>query len=238
MKKDYTGTWIPAHVMLDQELHATAKLLYAEIASFNKCFVSNEWLAERLGISVAGIQKNLRLLKSKGYVQTCKFDGRKRTLQALCDEPKLAEEVVKKDIQTLTQVNGRRGLKSMADVDESQYIDNNIDNNIDNSTNVELAIAPKTYGKPEINKLMEDWEAIVGYPITSRIKQNRNAANNLLKKHGYENLQRIMAGVAIAHDEKYAPKIEDFEALQGKFNKLLAWGRDRKANPTNGVVKI
>lgn len=79
---EYTGTWIPAFVMLDKDLSPTARQVYAEIASFVNFFGSNQWLAERTGVSEATIKRCIKQLKDKGFVVELGFDGRRRKLAA------------------------------------------------------------------------------------------------------------------------------------------------------------
>ena len=93
-----------------------------------------------------------------------------------------------------------------------------------NTTNVVLA---SRRGKPEINEMFDFWEQHVGYPITSKLKPNRNACNNLIKKHKVEGVQRLILGVVQAHDDRYAPRISDFVDLQSKLNQLMVWGKGK-----------
>lgn len=113
--------------------------------------------------------------------------------------------------------------------------ENSNKNKIENIDN-ELSIGQSQYGKPEINQLFETWESEVGYPISSRVKANRNACNNLLKKNGVEGVERLIRGVALAGQDEYAPTIGDFTELQSKLNKLLAWGK--KKSVINEVIEI
>lgn len=93
-----------------------------------------------------------------------------------------------------------------------------------------LAVAEETtYGKPEINDLFAHWEEAVGYPISGRRQANRNACNNLIKKHGADAVRRFINGVAIAQTDQYAPRIADFCGLQADLSKLLAWGKQKGA---------
>lgn len=109
------------------------------------------------------------------------------------------------------------------------YIDNNtITNTSNNTTNVVGVDTPLDKRKPEINELFEYWEITVGYPIKSKVKLNRNAANNLLKTHGADALKRMINGVALAHEDRYAPSVADFTELQANMNRFLAWGRKRQ----------
>lgn len=103
-----------------------------------------------------------------------------------------------------------------------------------NTTNVVLAKA--NYGNKSINDIFEYWQEATGLPISSRIKQNRNACNNLLKKYGDDKLRQLIKGVGVAQSDKYAPRISDFVSLQSKLNDLLLWGKQRTNN--GKVVKI
>jgi len=86
-KKEYTGTWIPKHIIEDTQLSITEKWLYAEIASFDMCFMSNELLGERLGVSKETISRHIGKLKNKGYIIDYGTDGRNRKLKAKLDLP-------------------------------------------------------------------------------------------------------------------------------------------------------
>lgn len=93
------------------------------------------------------------------------------------------------------------------------------------TTNVVGADAPVRHGKPEINELFDLWEHEVGYKVEGKITANRRAASNLLKKYGPDKLGQLIKGVALAQNDKYAPRIADFCDLQAKANQLIAWGK-------------
>ena len=82
------------------------------------------------------------------------------------------------------------------------------------------------------------WEQVTGLKITSRAQQNRNACNNLIRKHGMEKLKKLADGVALAQKDKYAPRISDFISLQAKTNDLILWGKQQINSNTPKVVKI
>jgi hypothetical protein len=108
--------------------------------------------------------------------------------------------------------------------------DNTIDNTV--STNVDRPDKPARLPSTEINEILDFWVETVGYKIDSRVKQNRFAASNLLKKHGKAKLQQLIKGVALAQQEQYAPRISDFAQLQQKTNDLIVWGKQRTAPST------
>ena len=63
---------IPYNILNLEGLTLSAKVLLAEIISLSKlegyCFASNEYLAERLDISLATVKNALHSLKKKGYL--------------------------------------------------------------------------------------------------------------------------------------------------------------------------
>ena len=108
-------------------------------------------------------------------------------------------------------------------------------NTLTRNKNRELEIVSKdTMAKAEINEMFDYWVRITGLPITARIKQNRYACSNLIKKHAVDGVKRLVGGVAQAHDDKYAPRISDFSQLQSKLGDLLLWGK-KQSNKVKGV---
>lgn len=125
-----------------------------------------------------------------------------------------------------TNVNQSVNNKSTTNQQQINTLNKNID--IRNSTTY--------YGKPEINELFDYWKANTGIEITSRVRPNRNACSNLIKKHGVDTVKRLVDGVVLAQAEKYAPSISDFVDLQQKLNALLVWGK--KQSSKRGVKII
>lgn len=120
-KREFTGVWIPAHIIEDESLTPLEKMLFAEIASFRRCFISNAGFAKRLGITERWVQKNIKKLKDKGYVKQVSFNGRSRTIIAIFDEQGCHEQ------------------SDVADTNNSSPIDNNRENNKDTETKVSEA---------------------------------------------------------------------------------------------------
>lgn len=64
---------LPAKVRYDEELTASAKLLYAEISSLTEqagyCFAKNEYFLELFGISERTLQRLLKSLEARGFVR-------------------------------------------------------------------------------------------------------------------------------------------------------------------------
>ncbi len=95
---------------------------------------------------------------------------------------------------------------------------------------------PKKVPNPDIDHLMEYWEFTVGYAIQGKKQANRYACNNLIKKLTVAGVEQVINGVALAHGDKYAPKISDFCSLQSKLNDLILWGKNYGNN--KNFIKI
>jgi hypothetical protein len=226
-QKQFTGVWLPKQILEDKDLTPLEKMLYAEVSSFEDCFASNAFFAERYGVSERHISNSLNKLIQLGFIIKVSFDGRKRIIRA---------KHIDSLMQTGTKPEGRVEVEFYADPKQSSTIDNNIDNNIDNTNKLVLGETPK-YGKPEINKAFDDWEQYTGIKISSKITNNRRACNNLLKKYTADELSRLIMGVAKSQEDKYAPRIADFVDLQQKLSQLILWGKQNSIKKvTIGVV--
>lgn len=130
------------------------------------------------------------------------------------------ESDVSKLKQPMYQKRNIRGIKN-----DTSNIDNTLDNTINNTvSSKELAVSR---GKPEINEIFEYWSENIGYNIDSDVKSNRFAANNLIKKHGIDNVKKLINAVKASHDDTYAPRIANFVQLQKKMPDLLLWIKKR-----------
>lgn len=87
----------------------------------------------------------------------------------------------------------------------------------------------KEYGKPEINELFRYWEQVTGTPMLARVQLNRNACETLIRKCGVEGVRRLIDGVALTLNDRYAPQIANFIDLLEKLDKLTAWGKRYQA---------
>lgn len=96
-----------------------------------------------------------------------------------------------------------------------------------NNTNVLEPTAPVRYGKPEVNDLFDYWEKTVGYPIKAKVRSNRFACATLIKTRTVPEMKRLINGVALAQEDRYAPSVSDFSELQSNMNRFLAWGHKR-----------
>ena len=68
-QREFTGIWVPAVIINDPELTPTDLIVYAQIASFNCCTASNQYLAELAHVSVRSVQYTIKRLEAKGYIR-------------------------------------------------------------------------------------------------------------------------------------------------------------------------
>ena len=86
MERIVKGIWIPIEIWMNKDLSWNEKILLMEIDSFTskdrECYISNEYIAELLGVSVRWASKCLSHLLDLGLVRVVKFDGRKRYVES------------------------------------------------------------------------------------------------------------------------------------------------------------
>lgn len=223
-KREFTGVWIPKHIIEDKRLKPVDRLIYAEISCFEVCTMTNATLSDRAGCSEDTASRSVGRLKEKGYIQIIGFNGRVRKMQSQHITPPQNAEAASAKPPKLPPQNKAQ--------------DNNIDNKeITGITNV-IGETPEKYGNQEINDMFDYWEATVGYAITSRRQPNRNACKNLLARYKDKGLKQLIDATAIAQSDQYAPRISDFASMQSKLNELIAWGKRKSSNNKPKVAKI
>lgn len=148
---------IPLSILENKKLSAGAKLLYAEIVALSKksgkCFATNKYLSERIGMSESSIYDSLRLLEGEQLIKIEIFQDQKGTFRNIYltwegvaksntpgtvkVTPKL--DINKKKLITLLHnvgeskespvkniVNNFFELKGIANKESSFYVQNNI----------------------------------------------------------------------------------------------------------------
>lgn len=86
MDRIVKGIWIPIEIWQNRSLSWNEKILLMEIDSFtakdHECYISNEYIAELLGVTDRCARKYLSHLLELGLVRVVKFDGRKRYIES------------------------------------------------------------------------------------------------------------------------------------------------------------
>lgn len=110
--RGFSGVWIPKQVLDSTELTPSEKILYANIASFDKCcFENNERLAEKCGIDERTVKRALAKLSSLGFVfvEFVNNNTSKRRIYAILDNPKKIAYLVKKGLFHNQESSDNRG---------------------------------------------------------------------------------------------------------------------------------
>ena len=86
MDRIVKGIWIPIEIWQNESLSWNEKILLMEIDSFTAkgqdCYISNEYIAEFLGVTDRCARKYLSHLIDLGAIRVVKFDGRKRYVES------------------------------------------------------------------------------------------------------------------------------------------------------------
>lgn len=237
---------IPTQLLSDSSLQPSDRILFGYVywmtkMALMKCVASNATFSELAGISERAVTKGLRRLEDGGYISIIYQDeSRRHRLEIV---PLIAFSAIKPELpeprpnKRSIQTEQTDGLDRTNGPHNKNHNKNTYKELV---TNVTKAPAePRAYGKPEINELFQYWEAKTGVGIQAKLKSNRNAANNLLKRYGADKLHQLIDGVALAQADRYAPRICDFTELQAKLTQLLTWGKTKMTTTTKErVVKI
>lgn len=87
MERIVKGIWIPLEIWQDSSLCWNEKILLMEVDSFTSagkdCYISNEYIADLLGVSERMASKYLNNLIKAGHVKVVRKDGRKRYIESV-----------------------------------------------------------------------------------------------------------------------------------------------------------
>lgn len=96
------------------------------------------------------------------------------------------------------------------------------------------AVAVEKIPTEKINQFLQVWEAGIGMNVDS--VSNRKAIAAMLRVHSDDQLMKLVEGVKLSLDDKFAPRISDFVSLKRKKNDLLIWGRKRQTNSSVEII--
>lgn len=229
---EFTGVWIPAEVVLAEDLGASEKMAYAVIASFRSFFGSNAWLGSRLGLSEDRARKIVAGLISKGYVRRVAFDGRKRVLRAVRD----FDRPVQNHAVGANKVDGT----TSAAKDECPTV--SAAEAPQKPSKAPQNAKPEARGNLQINRAFDRWAELFGVPQKPSAA-NRCACWNLLrsKDKGPEWLDATMRLALAAQRDKYAGRKVNgnsgFADLQANWPDIWLWGRRQAEAQRQGGVE-
>jgi len=211
-KKEFTGLFIPRHIIEDEELSKTEMIIYAEISCFEVCYKSNETLGERWGIKSRRVSQIISKLEKKGYIKRESFDGRNRQLIALRDKP-IAR-------QTSNKVLGRVAQNCVADRQKIATIDNIKDNILDNN------ISKQSLPVNEILNEFYEFNPTLNFGNTNQ----RKAVEELINKFGLEELKIMIKQYREVMSDKFCPIATTPIAFKSKLGDIMAHFKKQQAN--------
>lgn len=100
-QRGFSGVWVPKQILDSTELTPSEKIIYANIASFDKCcFETNERLAEKCGIDEKTVRRALTKLQELSFVfiEFVNNNKSKRRIYAIQENPKKLEYLAKKGL--------------------------------------------------------------------------------------------------------------------------------------------
>lgn len=223
-KKEYTGVWIPKAVMECKDLTPTDKIVYGEIACFDRCYGSNKWLAERICKSEVTASRCVSKLVKLGFVR---FDGVKGNIRFIkVYQRRQATSSTTKGVI----MNDKAVLSSMTSIDKSidKRLDN-VDTNVStDESSTELVASKKN---PDIDQAFLMWEEVMGYPLHETKKERYSVSTILRRKEMDLDKLRVMLRLVEAsqHDKYKRFSISSFTDLMYKTNELRAWAKEKYA---------
>lgn len=231
-KKEYTGVWIPKAVMECKELTPTDKIVYGEIACFDRCYGSNKWLAERICKSEVTASRCVSKLVKLGFVR---FDGVKGNVRFIkvYQRRQVTSSTTKGVI-----MNDKAVLSSTTNIDKSidKRLDN-VDTNVSTDESSEVLVTSKK--NPDIDQAFLMWEEVMGYPL-HETKKERYSVNTILrrKEMDLDKLRVMLRLVEASQHDKYKRfSISSFTDLMYKTNELRAWAKEKYAqNQSNATT--
>lgn len=108
MERIVKGIFIPLEIWESRDLSWSEKVLLMEIDSFTSkgmdCYFSNDYIAEKLGVTDISASRLVNSLIRKGYIRQTRFDGRKRYLEScICYQCRVNENVKADLTKMITQ---------------------------------------------------------------------------------------------------------------------------------------
>ena len=214
---------IPISILEKKSISANAKLLYAEIMALSKksgrCFATNEYLADRMGLSKRTIPSLLKELRDDLLIQVSikrNHDGTYR------------------DITVSLIGDGGERQRAIRGIDKERGQKRNRQREIDKE---KVLATPSIAGK-ELNDLIELFKPI--NPTYQRLfgnKSQRASLERLEKQFGQEKVKNMIGYLPQIFGKPYAPRITTPYQLEQKLADLIAYRQQEKSKGPK-IVKI
>ncbi len=145
-KNMFAGVFIPREVLLDPDISASGKIIFAIIQSLDNdkgCFASNEYIGEMLGLSESSVRSSIADLERKKYIERVVAENNMRTIRT-CTTASFAQP---------RQISGDLPTENLATPRQKTgtYKTKNINKNINT-----LMLPPLPHSEA-FAKVWEDW---------------------------------------------------------------------------------
>jgi len=112
-------------------------------------------------------------------------------------------------------------------IDKIRIEENRLDKTrLDKDNGVAKEATPRVDSK-RLDSLFGYWAEQVGYPVTAKLKQNREYAGKLLKEYSSGEIAMMIKAAAMASEDQYAPGVSNFIDLYRKWDGLKLWGKKK-----------
>jgi biotin operon repressor len=147
--KPYSGVFIPREVLLDADISASGKIIFAIIQSLDNdkgCFASNMYIGKMLGLSESSVRSCMQDLEKKHYITRNIDDSGNRTIRT-CTTISLANT---------QQISGGTPAENNRPPQQKTGTYSNNDNNSDNKEKIEPVKRSLPHGEV-FAKAWEEW---------------------------------------------------------------------------------
>lgn len=161
----------------------------------------------------------------------------------LTDRTKMSDHSTKRPDKNVR--SKRTKMSDLSDKNVRSNKDNTIDNTVNNTIKEEKKVNPETINqslithqtKPtkrdgNIDELVEFFEQSFDLKL-KRMKFQRIAASNLIKRYTKASVLKAIEAAAIARPERYSPQILSLEDLWSKWDKLAAFYKRNEPKSTH-----
>ena len=200
-------------ILGNKELTSSDKLVLARISGFERFFEANEKTADFLGLSERTVREAKNRLLELGYIIEVANTGHGKIyapdLHRVAKSAGLIGKICRSDRQNLPPENKDRLNRRLNIGDKSP---------LDDEKETEH---PTTYGRDDINEIVDLWEQETGTSIKGN-KYERRQVYNLIRKHGAERTKALVKAVGDIrrNGDRFAPQIATPRELTGKYSKL------------------
>lgn len=227
MQKDYSASYLVGEALRYGVAEAILlnKLRYLQQFTSREdgyCWRTKEELERELGLSPKVQDRAVRHLVDLG-VLSCKTTYIRDTTNR-CKHYYINPESAfsESDQRAFSIESDQRAFSNNKEI----ILSNIVDTKVSTGENAE-------FGNLDINEMFDFWKKTFGVPLTSKQRLNRYACSNLLKKHGRDDLQKLILLANKARSDRYAPTIANFIDLQAKTDSLVAWAHKKVASSKN-----